>query len=144
MNKKKEKLLIIILIVIVCLIIGATILVINYYHKNKISVEDIYGKWLANSSQFIVDDHVDLTIDKERKSYIVINKETIDVCYYNDDDSLTCNKYNYSLNDNYISIENNDSYLSDDSELLFENGYLIFKKEYDEENKYVQMIFERE
>ena len=84
----KEKILYILLICLMILIIGITILfIINKKSITDNNAKEIYGKWLIQSSQIIVNNEVKFTNEDFNGNYIVINKDNIDVCYYEDNNS---------------------------------------------------------
>ena len=139
----REKILYIVLLVIVILIAGLVILFINNKNKiEKFAIENIYGKWLVNSTQDFVNNEIYASNIETNNNYIIINKDTIEICYYKENDAV-CEKSNYVADDNTITIDENEAYLSGINEIYMENGYLIFKRVLTK-NEYVQMILERE
>lgn len=143
MGTIKEKILCILLICLMILIIGITILfIINKKNITDNNAKEIYGKWLIQSSQIFVNNEVKFANEDFNGNYIVINKDNIDVCYYEDNNSK-CTKCNYRIEDNKIITEGERGYLADINDFSLKDELLIFKKEINE-SEYVQIIFERE
>lgn len=148
----KEKILYILLICLIILIIGITILFIinkkgtkeNNIENNNIenNNKEIYGKWLAHSSQVFVNNEIKYIDEDFNGNYIIINEDNIDICYHKNDD-LVCIKCNYKVENNKIITEGENAYLADINEYHLENEILIFKTEIND-SKYVQLIFERD
>lgn len=146
MEKKKERNLIILLGIIIVLI--ACFIIFSVYSIKKKNNEqslnkNITGKWITNSSQFFVDGSIVSSFTEVENSYISLKDGEIDICYEKDS-NYECVKSKYSIANNTINIDENETFLSGKNEIVLENGFLILKRKLDGDKKYVQMILERE
>lgn len=144
MRTIKEKTLFYILLIIIILIIGITaIFIIN---KRNINTKDneisICGKWNVKSSYLVLNDEIRTLLGDFSDSYIIINEDDIDICYYLNN-NLECYKSNYMIDNNSIIINGITAYLPVKSEYYLENGFLILR-ERNNAIQYTEMIFERE
>ena len=106
MKKTLNKVLIFLLIILICLIIF-----IVYFVSN--SKNNIYGRWNFEYSELSKDGKVTSNIESLNEKYlpyIEIEKDKINVCYY--ENEYICQKFNYEINGKKLVIEKNDTFLS--------------------------------
>ncbi len=128
MKKTLNKVLIFLLIILICLIIF-----IVYFVSN--SKNNIYGRWNFEYSELSKDGKVTSNIESLNEKYlpyIEIEKDKINVCYY--ENEYICQKVNYKLSGKKLFVEQNDTFLSGNYNIELHKKELFIMTENDGSN----------
>lgn len=139
---KKKIIILIGIIVILCILIFTVILTI-LINRDDLSSSPLYGKWMATSSEIFENGLIVYLDEIIEDKYIIISKSNIKICYI-ENNKEDCKKVKYTYNDNVMSIEENDMYLSGKEVIYLNDDNLSMKYTIQGDNNYSIIHFKRE
>lgn len=137
-NMKKRNILIVLILVLLVLIISLICFV--YLNNRKIDNNPLYGVWESDSSEVLRDGLIILVNENIENHYLEFNKDKIGICYIIDNNT-NCNYYNYTVNGNMLTIEDNDDYLTGEINFNIEDKILTIEKSLKKSNTLMRYHF---
>ena len=129
MKDKKTIILMILAVILVACIIFVTILFLGHKkdtNEKNDEKNEFYDTWYIYKQDLIHDDQI-INTSLTDAYYLIIGSEKISVCAV-ENEYLNCDYIDYVYKDNYLSIPEDNMYLTGNYKLSIDNGIMILEK----------------